>query len=815
MKRVQTILIPLALALLFGVACDQSIEGQLNEHQRPRVFISSAPPDGDLNTNYKVQFYWNGYDPDGRISHFQYLITDDEVTGSLLIDDGIYDALADLGYEWATISVHDSVFIVSADSIPNTSNPADSIYLYGDRFLFRAQHTFFIRAVDERSAFSRIPEHRTFTATTIAPEVRIIHPADIGGGGGFDDLPPDIFFRWSGNDSVGDGTVLQQADSTRFALLNRGELGISLETNGRMLNFPDSVWSIWRHWEQEDSLNENIGGSKTLVTGLTPFNEYMMFVQAKDEAGAITSHFRDGSNLRKFRVISSLQPSLVVRERAIGTRVSDHNQDFSFTIAEGQPLQLTWRGSAEVYGSEVTGYRYGWDILDTANDDEWSNWSQSNLSTENSFASGTHTLHLEARDFSGNKTRLRFDFFVIPFSMEQELLFIDDYDNRSSNNPGASWPDGLAQNSWGTYFHTSGQMRTWWDTVLDPYVGYFSDRDFFEVTPTADKPPIERVANYKRLIWEVKPGDNGSGIGRVSMFIDTYVDGAQIPFDFLSAYMDRGGQVLLCGSRPVFATIPPITLMGTVGYTRRGPFSFLRHLGYSEGAPEESAAAIRRYLFWDKFGLDTVSKPVDQQPRAGISGTGPDFSTFSTFWGMTGARYAGLELTDFPNTQPALPDTIRFKPRVYEWFHAAGGFYTNQQSANWYPDPADPNAQHFEYGLAEVEIYNWNWAAVKLETQSRPNLYRPLLYYVPADSTTRWGAAPAAEHIQWTINHDRYSETRYSLASSNRKHIVGIVSMVDPASPSVLLGFSPYFLEDGAGYNLIDHIMIDILNMTK
>ena len=806
-------LLLLAMAALVG--CDQSgDQGQLNENKRPLVYISSAPRHGEPNTNYRVQFYWNGFDPDGEVDRFQYLITDDEVTGSLIIDEGVYDVLADLGYSWTNISVHDSVFVVSADSIPAANDPDDQIYFYGDKFLFRAQHTFFIRAVDDRGAFSLEPKYRTFTATTIAPEVRITHPGDIGNAGGYDDLPPDVFFRWAGNDSVGDGTVLLAADSTRFALLNRGQLGLDQQSNGRMIDFPDSVWSRWRHWESVDSLNSNIGGDRALVTGLTPFNQYLMFIQAKDEAGAITSHFSDRNNMRKFRVVSSLKPRIVFSERSLGTRVSDHDQNFSFTIAEGQPIVLTWRGSASAYGSEVTGYRYGWDILDTANDDEWSSWSRSNLGTQNSFGSGNHTLFLEARDYSGNKTRLRFDFFVVPFSMEKELLFIDDYSNSSSNVPSASWPYG-PQNTWGTYFHLSAEMNVWWADVLDPYAGYFSDRDFFEVTPIADKPPFERVANYKRLVWEVKERSAGdSGIGKVAMFIDSYIPTAQIPFDFLSAFMDRGGQVLLCGSRPVFATLPPLSLMGIDGYVRRSPFSFLRHLGYSEGDPAESAAAIRRYLYWNKFGIDTVTKPVDQTPRAGMSGAGNDLATFSTFWGLTAVRYAGGELAEFPNTQDPIPTRINFAPRVYEWFDAAGGFYTNQQSQNWYPDPRDPNAVHKEFGLNEVEIYNWDWAANRLSTTSRPSLYRPLLYYVPADSTTRWGTAPAHEHIQWTGNHVRYAEDRYWLGRTTN-HMVGLVSMVNPSKPSVLIGMTPFFLEKEAGYNLIDHIMTDIFKMTK
>jgi hypothetical protein len=299
------------------------------------------------------------------------------------------------------------------------------------------------------------------------------------------------------------------------------------------------------------------------------------------------------------------------------------------------------------------------------------------------------------------------------------------------------------------------------------------------------------------------------------MFIDIYVPGAKIPFDFLSAFLERGGQALICGSHPVLATIPPLGLMGTEGYVRNAPFSFLRHFGYSEGEPDESAAAIKRYLFWSKFGIDTVTKPVDQSPRQNISGSGPDFMTPTTFWGMHAVGYTRGERGDFDlsPTIDELPDTLLFKPRVYEWFHDAGDFYNNT-SGNWRPDPADPNAEHREFGLGEVEIYNWDWAALKLNTESRPSLYRSLLSYIPADSTTRWGTAPAPEHIQWDYTYSRYSETRYWLGQTT-EHTVGLVSMVDPDAPSVLIGFTPFFLAEDTGYGLIDHIMLDIFNMSK
>ena len=825
MKILSSLAVLLILAALFGTGCDSGIGGTELPNQRPEIYLSSGPLEGEPNTNYKVHFYWNGYDPDGRVDHFQYMITDDEVTGSLIIDEGIYHTLDELGYQWFDIDVHDSIFVVSADSIPCADCPEDSIYIYGEteddwRFLFRAQHTFFIRAVDEDGAYSSIPKHRTFTATTIAPEVRINHPSDTGIAGGYDNLPPDIFFRWAGNDSVGDGTIIEP-DSTRFTLINRGDLGLDIQSSGRLLEFPDSVWSIWRHWEEVDSLNENVGGTRTLITGLTPLQQYIFLVQAKDEAGAISSHFEDGVNMRKINVISSIQPLLLVRERALGVRVSDHDHTFNFTIAEDQPLELNWQGSAEHYGSEITGYRYGWDILDTDNDEEWTSWSLSNTSTEASFVSGTHNFYVECRDYSGTATRIIYDFFVVPFTMEEELLFIDDYSNEASDNPNEAWPLGEPY-YWITFPHDNEWQQAWWNTILDDYPAYVEERDFFRITITDDIPPFELVANYKRLIWEVKEETDGeSALARVSKFVDSYVV-STVAYDYLSAFMDRGGQLLLCGVAPVHAMLPMSYQMGIEGYERKQPMAFLRHLGYSQGSPEESRAAVERFLPWKQFGVDATVKPVDQVPKDLGTITGLAFPTRRTFWGMTHMGYTGEELAHFPNTQEELGDTLLFRSgeslNVYDWFEDAG--YVFNDPDLWEDPECEgqiPEDCHHEFGLSQVEVYNWDWFGQVFDPplNYRTDQFIPLLTYVPADNTTRWGTEPAETHIALVaqvLNH--YEELKYTTGGQG-EHTIALVGMHYPDTPSVLLGFPPFFIDPPTAQLLLDHILIDIFGMQK
>jgi hypothetical protein len=821
----------LGILALLGSGCGK-LKDSPKANQPPEVFLSSGPPNGDPNVNYKVHFYWNGYDPDGRVDHFEYLVTDDEVTGSIIIDEDVYETIEALDlanplvdYSWRSIEVHDTVISVPADSIPYEDVEEDDIYFYGDdRFLFRAHHTFFLRAVDENGAHSVYPAYRTFTATTIAPSVTINHPHDIGGVGGYDGLPPDIFFRWTGNDSVGDGTVIEP-DSTRFVLLNKGDLGMDQQSSGRMLSFPDSVWSKWRHWDEVDSLNENVGGKRTLITGLTPSASggdegyYLFFVQAKDEAGAITSHYQDGANLRKLRIVSSKQPLVVISETVLGHRVSSHDQTYDFTIAEDQPLELRWRANADDYGSEITGYRYGWDILDVANDEEWSSWSLSNTSTEASFVSGTHTFYMEARDYSGNTTRVLFRFTVVPFTMERDLLFIDDYSNLATENYGQAWPAGPPQN-WGTFPHDNDDQKQFWDDILTEYAGYDPVVDFFRVTTVNPIPPFETVAHYQNLIWEAKEVAGGeSGLARVSRFVDVYLQGVEVPFDYLGAFMDRGGQLFLCGVHPVFAMLPEPADMGPEDYERKGPMALLKHLKFSVTTDaNEAIAAVQRFLPWRQFGVDAVVKPVDQAPKSYTWG-GADMKTYRIFWGFDGAGYPGNELDAYPNTTNWAPaDTLRFRPEVYDWLNQAGELFMGVEVSSGdlidcgVFDCDDPPPY---YGMETVEIYNWDFfgGTFNPPLDYRENQFIPFLTFSPSDETTRFGKNPTSAHPVWTAEYEPYDEASYW--TGNTEHAIAVIGTRNPEAPSVLLGMVPYYLDPDEAQGLMDHVLIDLFGLQK
>ena len=768
----------------------------------PEANLTGGPVDGDLDTFYRVQFYWSGHDADGRVVGFDYLLTNDEVTGPLLIDANLYARLEALGYTWTRTTAFQASFVVSADQSPDLDEPADSIYWEPDPERFHAQHTIFVRAVDDDGGISALPAHRTFTATTLAPEVRITYPADQGGFGGVDNAATVVRFRWTGWDSLQDGSVIDP-DSSRFALVHEEDLA-AFPDSGLLALLPDSAWSAWRGWDELDPDGENGGRTALLrdleASGAGASGLHRFFVQAMDEAGAVTSHFQDGVNMRRLRVLTSLQPSLLLSGSFFGLARYWQDQTMDVAAPADTELELAWRGDASHYGAEIEAYRFGWDLVNPDEDDEWSDWSASATSSQVSYADGEHTLRVQCRDFAGNAITATLVVHVTPLIMDNDLLVIDDYDNTASEDPQQGWPLG-PENSWGTFPHSDAQMQDWWTALLADYGGFVPDRDYLRLTTVDPRPEFMMLAAYARIVWEVRERDAGSsGLARSAGFKDPFTL-SYVHQDLLSPWLEAGGRLLLCGSRPIYNLLPTPGEMAADGYERKEPVGFLTDLRVPELPNAESDALVRRFLPYRWFGVDACALPADVSPRD-YPEVGDDWRTYRTAWGMVGARVDGASLAQFGNAEGwTPPDTLRFRAEVYDWFADAGPVFAPGDSL---------------FGLADAEIYNWDWMAGLYDPPLayRPGEYLPLLTYLPADSTTRWGSAPADAHSGAEGWPDDYCESCYSTGAGD-VHVVGLVGLGAPETPSVLLGFTPYYLSDENARGLLGHILTDIMDLPR
>ncbi len=830
MKRTISNIALLVLPLLVVFGCgDGGFIDERHANLPPNTWLSSGPPEGITNTNYRVHFFWNGFDPDGDVESYQYIITNDWETGSLIIDENISATLEELGYEWTdSIYSTDSTFVVEASQFPDSANPEEWEYFYGDavgRFLFFGQHTFFLRAVDEFGEPDPTPAHRSFTATTIAPSVSINHPSDTGTPGGWEQLPPDIFFTWLGNDSVGGGGQIIEPDSTRVTIFTSGEYGIGPDVRvGSILDIPDSAWSRWRGWNEPIDSILQISGKNALIQDLTPVGPqdpglYLFMVQAKDEAGALTSHFQDGKNLKRLRITDSLYPRLYVEEPTLGLKVSSGYNAYDFTIGEGQPLRLSWSGNAGHYGSQITGYRFGWDIEDTENEEEWSNWSLNTVSTTGTYVSGTHSVHIQCQDYSGNITTMLFRFLVVPFTMEKTLLLIDDFDNNQFDEgyplgqETAFWSSNIARND--------DEMKAFWEEMLGDYETWHPDADYFRVSSLISRPPFELVASYQHIIWETARTPNDAGLYRISRFVDPW-HSQEVPFDYVSAFMERGGQVLIVGSTPIYTTMPSAGDMPNDVNRSRTPISYLRNLTYVVG---DGTVGVRRYLPYKQFGIDILLNAIERNGRDPLENLSAPFKTNHTRWGMVGAEATYLELVegvDIPNTY-ALPGTLLMNDAVLEWFEYGA-------------EILEPFGGGGFFGVPDAEIYNWDWYGRYLDppTAFRRNEFVPLLNYVVADNQTRFGTDPIWDNDLYSADGRQYREAFWAVkydvdddiygadslwggaAGPEHGHAIAVLGM--PAGTdhkNVAVGFHPWYLDRGHAKLLIDHILVDILEVPK
>ena len=74
--RAQVALI-LLLGLLISDCTSDEVSGPDIENKSPTAWIALGPPEGAVTT-YKVHIFWGGWDPDGAVEYFEYLISDNE-----------------------------------------------------------------------------------------------------------------------------------------------------------------------------------------------------------------------------------------------------------------------------------------------------------------------------------------------------------------------------------------------------------------------------------------------------------------------------------------------------------------------------------------------------------------------------------------------------------------------------------------------------------------------------------------------------------------------------------------------------------------
>ena len=524
LRAIAVVVVSIIIGILYG--CSENVYlGTRKDNVPPEVWLSSGPVEGST-TGYKVHFYWGGWDPDGEIAYFEFVIVDGAPFG--------FDRQDTTGLEkWTKTTVYDSTFSVTADDSSETVIINNNPYTRYDR-----THTFFLRGVDKQGLRS-VPQYRSFTAWTLAPTVYIESPGDNAV------LGRVITFSWEGRDPIDEPMNTQEPESVRFVY------GLIIDTNGVenknfdiMGDFNDNPWryeNMWRGWIAYSSPNDS-GRSTTIGDDeiLQVNKEHFFGVQAKDEAGAVTAIFDSRMNFRRFIVSEAAGPFLTVTEPFIGSfRFIGRNfTPIKRDMPPGVPLNFHWTATAEEYGGRILGYRYGWDIADVNNPSDWPvSFSPFNLaSPERAIYSGTHTFFIEALDNAGTSTLAQIQINVIPFDMNRQLLWVDDF-----------YSVDFTQISWS--MPTETQHDQFWTGICSRVEGFDPELDIYDVANTNFKPPrIDKIGRYKNIIWTYSSDDRNAWAQIIRFVPESAITtGTQLNINYLSLYIAKGGHLWSCG----------------------------------------------------------------------------------------------------------------------------------------------------------------------------------------------------------------------------------------------------------------------------
>ena len=647
-----------ACILMAHVGCSENVLlGQLGFNMPPEVWLSSGPVEGDT-TAYKVHFYWGGWDPDGEIRHFEFVVVPGNPFGFNRQDTTGLD-------KWRRTASYDSVFKVSASDSPRTVSMSGSLYTRYDM-----THTFFLRAVDTQGKRSD-PAYRSFTAWTLAPYVTIDRPRPPASGT-VATLARVITFCWTGRDPIDSPDNVQDPDSVRWLysqLVNpQGFYDPTFDIVADLNAHPERYESKWGPWiwyrAPGDSGRCAILGDDEM---LEMNRSHIFAVQAKDEAGAVTGIFDRRSNVRQFIVSLQAGPLLTICEsylgcaRFLGTSVRPEKYD----LPPGITLKFRWSADASSYGGEVVCYQYGWDVSDLNNPDDWdSDCSPFVRGCSETWYSGVHTLFVRVVDNAGTETLGQIEINVVPFLMDRNLLWVDDFPSSNFTQTDYAMP-------------TETEHDQFWLGHCAKAVGFDPTRDVYDAHYNYNsRPPlISLIGRYRNIIWTYSSSRDSGCWDDVILFTpESYVgQGTRLTINYLSIFLSKGGHLLTEGRSERGGGLAAGLLPGVQIF----PINLRCEItGPAEGcAGDTSGVNMMAYKDYCVTVLDKV---------IGAFRTGADVPRRSE--SLDAMRFARLDRNNaVTSLYPSLPDSLGLWEEVVK----AGRFF-------------DPRVRGFTF----VELYN-------------------------------------------------------------------------------------------------------------
>jgi hypothetical protein len=531
------LLLPLAV-----LRCSPDRVSKPFPNHRPGIRITGGPPvraDGVLvRDSYLAHISWRGWDEDGVIDRFEYAIDVDHaaVDTNHVTGNGDGDPWAEINdprtpITWTRVGGFDSTFVFRASTWDSTGGldpqPAGTA---------RGDHAFYLRAVDDREAASRV-EWLAYTATTIAPRTTI-HTPRIENAEGLS-VGPGLFIAWEGEDP----DASSEAKAPRFYEYKL------IQIPGLLCCSPSI--EIRKHpgrW-----IRVGADTTSTRLQELENGKYYAFAVRAVDEAGAVEPGVYDTQNAFKFQVLETAGlPTLTVNERTLGsiTCVGSGSSPVVFEVLVGTRLRFELRADASAYGGLIGGCPFNWgvDLADPSRDDPDSGWRgwrcEPTLENFPVFTRpGTHYVYLRVRD-SGSPPKQTVCILQLEyrdFPRDRGILYIDD-----------SYTAGRPTDADQDEFHRA---------VLDTAVaaGEVPGIDVLETYGTGDhaltSAPVglETLAHYRLVVWNTSgEGRAGTGISAWRRATTGVADRRQ---RILPQYLSAGGQLWVFGTYVVGATM--------------------------------------------------------------------------------------------------------------------------------------------------------------------------------------------------------------------------------------------------------------------
>jgi hypothetical protein len=501
-------------------------------------------------SSYRIEIRWGGWDPDGNINHYEYCITN---------NNGSFDPADTTGAgRWTRTGKTSDVFVFSADVMVDSiaDEPVEE---------FQRSHTFFIRSVDNHGLPSPQPVYRSFTATTLSPIVNITVPKRVGLNPA--NVPPISTFRWTATDYIDDLSSRQEPDSVSWILeplLNHNNDWNETIRWIQELSMDDPAWirdSGWQWYGAED-------GGKSWTTPPMDFGGYMFAIRAKDEAGAITPVFDESRNMRRILVSQrTMGPFLRLQNRYLGC-IATAVCNTPLTIVDlpaGVPIDFVWEADASIYGGTLAGYRYGWDVADLDDPDQWAvDWTPfvsvgpdgratARLPEPQVYYFGTHVFTVQVKDNSGFCSSIEIKINIVQYPMGRSLFLVDDFFEGDQAGWESSWGLGMLPND--------AEHDAYWLGVLENVAGFDAQHDVLAVH-TGEVVPLTRLADYKSLIWSVLGHVDQTRNYPVLHDLISFrpregcsAGGGKVETNIVSLFMAAGGRLLLCGQHPVSMSI--------------------------------------------------------------------------------------------------------------------------------------------------------------------------------------------------------------------------------------------------------------------